>query len=108
MERRPLGATGLVVSAVGFGASPIAGEGNATGNLGPADDGESIAAIHRALELGVNWIDTAPGYGCGHSEEVVGRALRGLADPPYVFTKCEFVWGADRRMRLSLEARSIK
>jgi aryl-alcohol dehydrogenase-like predicted oxidoreductase len=108
VEHRRLGASGLNISIVGFGAWPIAGEANATGNLGPADDDESIAAIHRSLELGVNWIDTAPGYGCGHSEDVIGRALRGMRDPPYVFTKCGFVWGEDRKMRLSLEAASIR
>ena len=59
---------------------------------GPQDDADSIAAIHRALELGINWIDTAASYGLGHSEEVVERALRGVAERPLVFTKCGMVW----------------
>jgi len=92
METTTLGRTDVEVTTVGFGAWTIGGDRNAVGNWGAVDDSESIAAIHRALDLGVNWIDTAPGYGCGHSEEVVGRAIRGLAEPPLVFTKCGFVW----------------
>jgi aryl-alcohol dehydrogenase-like predicted oxidoreductase len=108
VERRRFGITELEISVVGFGGWPIGGEANATGHLGPVDDDEAIAAIHRAVELGVNWIDTAPGYGCGHSEEVVGRALRGMHDPPYVFTKCGFVWGDDYRMQICLKGPSIR
>ena len=87
-----LGRTGFAVSEVGFGAWTIGGDANAVGNLSAVDDDVSVAAIHRALEHGANWIDTAPGYGCGHSEVVVGRAIRGLQEPPLVFTKCGFVW----------------
>jgi aryl-alcohol dehydrogenase-like predicted oxidoreductase len=82
-----LGDTGLEVSVVGFGAWALGGGGWDWG-WGPQDDSESIAAIERAVELGVNWIDTAPSYGGGHSEEVVGRAVRGMSEKPYVFTKC--------------------
>jgi aryl-alcohol dehydrogenase-like predicted oxidoreductase len=103
-----MGMTGLDISVVGFGAWAIGGDSNATGSLGPVDDAESVAAIHRAIELGVNWIDTAPGYGLGHSEEVVARAVRGLAEPPLLFTKCGFVWGEDRRVRLCLTPESIR
>ena len=75
MERRPLGITDLVLSRIGFGAWGVGG-GGWWGGYGPQDDGDSIAAIHRALELGINWIDTAPIYGVGHSEEVVGARDR--------------------------------
>ncbi len=108
MESRQLGRTGLQISVVGFGAWAIGGTRNSTGNLGPVDDSEAIAAIHRALELGVNWIDTAPGYGAGHSEEIVGRALDGLTERPLVFTKCGFVWGSDLAMQNRIDAASIR
>ena len=81
-----LGSTGLEITRVGFGAWAIGGGGYDWG-WGSQDDEDSIAAIHHALELGVNWIDTAAQYGFGHSEQVVGRALAGLERPPYVFTK---------------------
>src|SRR5579871_795866 len=103
-----MGATGLDISVVGFGGWAIGGDHNTTGSMGPADDNESVAAIHRALELGVNWIDTAPGYGVGHSEAIVARALRGMAEPPLVFTKCGFIWGEDRAVRLELSEKSIR
>src|SRR5437870_9448342 len=83
-----LGTTGLEISRVGFGAWAIGGGGYDWG-WGRQEDQDSIAAIDRALELGVNWIDTAAQYGFGHSEQVVGRALAGLGEDerPYVFTK---------------------
>jgi len=83
-----LGATGLEITRVGFGAWAIGGGGWEFG-WGPQQDEESIAAIHRAVDLGINWIDTAAAYGFGRSERVVGRALAGLSEPerPYVFTK---------------------
>lgn len=108
MQRRPLGETKMEISVVGFGAWQIGGTGVAQGSMGPADDAESVAAIHRALEHGVNWIDTAPGYGVGHSEEVVARALRGVDGPPYVFTKCGFVWDGSGTLRIDLTERSIR
>jgi aryl-alcohol dehydrogenase-like predicted oxidoreductase len=86
VKKTHLGTTGLEITRVGFGAWALGGA-NYDWGWGAQDDGESIAAIHHALELGVNWIDTAAQYGFGHSEEVVGRALTGLADRPYVFTK---------------------
>lgn len=81
-----LGQTGMEISRVGFGAWAIGGGGYDWG-WGAQDDEDSIAAIHRAVDLGINWIDTAAQYGFGHSEEVVGRALEGLRERPYVFTK---------------------
>lgn len=82
----PFGRTGMEITRVGFGAWAAGGT-----SWGPQDDDASVAAIHRAVELGVNWVDTAPVYGWGHSEEIVARAVRELpeADRPYVFTKTE-------------------
>ncbi|WP_433251267.1 aldo/keto reductase [Streptosporangium sp. CA-135522] len=82
------------ISKVGFGAWAIGGSGWRY-TWGATDDDASVAAIHRAVESGVDWIDTAAVYGLGHSEEVVGRALAGLADKPYVFTKAGLVWDPD-------------
>src|SRR6476660_7487076 len=88
MKKRLLGNSDLHITPVGFGAWAIGGSGweFAWGNQ---DDRASIEAIHRALDLGVNWIDTAAAYGLGHSEEVVARALEEWSGArPYVFTKC--------------------
>jgi aryl-alcohol dehydrogenase-like predicted oxidoreductase len=101
-----LGTTGLEITRVGFGAWAIGGGGWEFG-WGPQDDEESIEAIHRALELGVNWIDTAAAYGFGRSEQVVGRALEGLEDRPYVFTKASLVEGPGRRVVHNLKRESI-
>jgi aryl-alcohol dehydrogenase-like predicted oxidoreductase len=86
MKTVTFGRTGLEITRVGFGAWAIGGGGWDWG-WGAQDDDDSIAAIHRALELGVNWIDTAAQYGFGHSEEVVARALEGVEPRPLVFTK---------------------
>ena len=75
---------------------------------GPQDDDESIAAIHEALDRGVNWIDTAAVYGLGHSEEVVARALAGRSKKPYVFTKCARIWNEKREIQKSLKADSVR
>jgi aryl-alcohol dehydrogenase-like predicted oxidoreductase len=101
-----LGGTGLEITRVGFGAWAIGGGGWEFG-WGPQDDEESIAAIHRALDLGVNWIDTAAAYGFGRSEQVVGRALEGLRVRPYVFTKCSLLEGPERKVVHSLKRDSI-
>jgi aryl-alcohol dehydrogenase-like predicted oxidoreductase len=102
-----LGETGLEITRVGFGAWAIGGAGYDWG-WGAQDDEDSIAAIHRSLELGVNWIDTAAQYGFGHSEEVVGRALAGLAERPYVFTKGGQPEGPGRTTVQSLERDSLR
>jgi aryl-alcohol dehydrogenase-like predicted oxidoreductase len=94
MEKRRLRLGDLGISRIGFGAWAVGG-GGWWGGWGAQDDDDSVAAIHRALELGVNWIDTAPVYGKGHSEQIVGRALRGLAERPFVFTKCGLPWKGD-------------
>jgi aryl-alcohol dehydrogenase-like predicted oxidoreductase len=90
-----LGSTGLEITCIGFGAWAIGGSGYEFG-WGAQNDEESVAAIHRALELGVNWIDTAAVYGFGRSERVVGRALEGLSERPYVFTKASLLDGGGR------------
>ncbi len=91
MRTRRLGSSDLHLTAIGLGAWAIGGGGWAFG-WGPQDDRESIAAIHRALDLGVNWIDTAAVYGLGHSEEVVARALAGCRKDVILATKCGLVW----------------
>ena len=102
----PLGATGLEITRVGFGAWAIGGGGWEFG-WGPQEDDESIAAIHRALDLGVNWIDTAAAYGFGRSEQTVGRALAGLRERPYVFTKNSLLDDGTRHVRHVLKRDSI-
>ncbi len=93
LQTRSLGRSGLQITTVGFGSWAVGGGGWAFG-WGPQDDADSIRAIVRAVDGGVNWIDTAAVYGLGHSEEVVGRALGGMpaADRPLVFTKCGLRW----------------
>jgi aryl-alcohol dehydrogenase-like predicted oxidoreductase len=106
LKTTQLGETGLEITRLGVGAWAIGGGGWEFG-WGPQEDEESVAAIHHALELGINWIDTAAGYGFGRSEEVVGRALEGLGHRPYVFTKCSLLEGPDRRVVHSLKRDSI-
>jgi aryl-alcohol dehydrogenase-like predicted oxidoreductase len=108
MQTRKLGNSDLHISRVGYGAWAIGGSGWQFA-WGSQDDNESIAAIHRALELGVNWIDTAAVYGLGHSEEVVGRALKSWrGSRPYVFTKCGLRGDANGEMEKVLKADSIR
>jgi aryl-alcohol dehydrogenase-like predicted oxidoreductase len=103
---RTLGNSDLHLTPIGFGAWAIGG-GNWDYGWGPQNDNESIEAIHRALDLGVNWIDTAAIYGLGHSEEIVARALKTSSHKPYVFTKCSMRWHADRSIWRSLRADSL-
>lgn len=107
METRQLGQTDLQITPIGFGAWAIGG-GEWVGGWGSQDDQESIAAIQRALDLGINWIDTAPAYGLGRSEQVVARALKGRSERPYIFTKCAIRWREDRSIYNSLTAESVR
>ncbi|MGH9599801.1 MAG: aldo/keto reductase [Terracidiphilus sp.] len=96
----------MALTPIGFGAWAIGG-GDWQYSWGPQDDNDSIAAIHRAIDLGVNWIDTAAVYGLGHSEEVVGKALKSASRRPYIFTKCSLRWRQDRSIYNSLRAASL-
>jgi len=107
MDTRQLGTSDLHITPIGFGAWAIGGGGWEFA-WGAQDDRESMAAIWEALEAGVNWIDTAAVYGLGHSEEVVARALEGMGNRPYVFTKCSMVWDEQRKIGHSLKAESIR
>ncbi len=108
MQTRKLGNSDLNITPVGYGAWAAGGSGWQFA-WGSQDDNDSIAAIHRALELGVNWIDTAAVYGLGHSEEVVGRALKSWrGSRPYVFTKCGLRWDAKGQVEKVLSADSIR
>jgi aryl-alcohol dehydrogenase-like predicted oxidoreductase len=108
MHTRKLGNSDLDITPVGFGAWAIGGSGWEYA-WGPQSDRDSIAAIHRALELGVNWIDTAAVYGMGHSEEVGARALAAWPGPrPYVFTKCGLRWDERGQVYHVLKADSIR
>jgi aryl-alcohol dehydrogenase-like predicted oxidoreductase len=106
LKTTQLGQTGLEITRMGFGAWAIGGGGWEHG-WGPQDDDESVAAIHRALEQGINWIDTAAVYGFGRSERTVGLALEGVTERPYVFTKCSQLEGPDHRVVHSLKRDSI-
>ena len=107
METRELGWTDLNLSTIGLGTWALGGGGYEFG-WGPQDDEESIATIRHALELGINWIDTAPVYGLGRSEEVVGKALKGLRDQPIIATKCSLVWDEDGEISNCLKKESIR
>ncbi len=97
----------MLLTPLGFGSWAVGGP-DSRYNWGPQDDRESENAIRRALDQGINWIDTAPIYGCGHSEEVVGRVLRGRTDRPYVFTKCSLLWDEKRNVTNCLRADSVR
>jgi aryl-alcohol dehydrogenase-like predicted oxidoreductase len=107
MTLRQLGESDLHITRVGIGAWAIGG-GKWEFGWGPQNDTDSIEAIHAGLVEGVNWIDTAAVYGLGHSEEIVGRAIKKLHVPPYVFTKCSLVWNQDGIITHSLQAASIR
>jgi aryl-alcohol dehydrogenase-like predicted oxidoreductase len=102
LPTRPLGSSGFQITTVGFGSWAIGGGGWSFG-WGPQDDAESIATMRHALDLGVNWIDTAAVYGLGHSEEVVGKLLRELPanERPLVFTKCGLTWDVNNPMEMA-------
>ena len=108
LKTTQLGETGLEITRIGLGAWAIGGGGWEFG-WGPQEDEDSVAAIHHALEQGLNWIDTAAAYGFGRSEQVVGRALGDLpdSDRPYIFTKCSLLEGPGRRVVHSLKRDSV-
>jgi len=107
LQTRQLGNSDMQITPVGFGAWALGGSGWAA-SWGPQDDNDSIAAINEALDRGINWIDTAAVYGLGHSEEVVAQALKGRANRPYIFTKCERVWDENGKITGSLKADSVR
>jgi len=107
MEKHRLGNSDLQITPLGVGCWAMGGSGWRF-SWGPQDDRDSIAAIRKALESGINWIDTAAVYGLGHSEEVVARALEGVQHRPYVFTKCERIWNERGEISSSLKAESLR
>ena len=108
MQKKQLGNTDMQITPIGFGSWAIGGADWAYG-WGTQDDGDAIEAIERAVELGINWIDTAAVYGLGHSEELVGKAVAGMKQKPYIFTKCSMVWdNVTRQVGYSLKADSIR
>lgn len=106
MRTRKLGWTSINLSTIGLGTWALGG-GGWKFSWGPQDDSESISAIQHAVELGINWIDTAAVYGLGHSEEIVGKAIKGLRDKPIIATKCERVWDKDGNIFGRLKKESI-
>jgi len=107
MRIKKLGRTDLNITAIGFGAWALGGSGWKF-SWGPQDDKESIAAIVRAFEKGINWIDTAPVYGLGHSEEVVGKAIKNLGEKPIIATKCGRVWDENGNIFSRLTPKSLR
>ncbi len=107
MQTRQLGNTDMHITPIGFGSWAIGGSNWAYG-WGTQDDGDAITAIERALELGINWIDTAAVYGLGHSEELVAKAVGGLKKKPFIFTKCSMVWNDKNQISNCLKAGSIR
>ena len=106
-EKRPFGNTDMQITPIGFGAWALGG-GDWVYSWGPQDDQESKAAIYHALDLGINWIDTAAGYGLGHAEEVIGQALEGMSERPYLFTKCSLPWNERGEIIASMKRDSIR
>jgi aryl-alcohol dehydrogenase-like predicted oxidoreductase len=106
LSMKTLGNSDLQLTPIGFGAWAIGG-GNWDFAWGPQDDSASVRAIHQALDEGINWIDTAAIYGLGHSEEIVGEAVRSSSKKPYIFTKCSMRWDADRKIYRSLKSASV-
>ena len=107
MQTKRLGNSDLFLTPIGIGAWAIGGGGWAFA-WGPQDDDESVAAIRAGIDAGLNWIDTAAVYGLGHSEEILARALEGVSQRPYIFTKCERRWNAKGEIYKSLKAASIR
>jgi len=106
MQTNRLGWTDLELTTIGLGTWAMGGGGWSFA-WGPQDDEESISTIHRTIELGINWIDTAPVYGLNHAEKVVGKALKGLKEKPIIATKCGRVWDEDGNISGCLKKDSI-
>jgi aryl-alcohol dehydrogenase-like predicted oxidoreductase len=107
MKLRTLGNTDLRITPIGIGAWAIGG-GKWEFGWGEQNDAQSVAAIHAGLNRGLNWIDTAAVYGLGHSESIVGAAVRDLKIRPYIFTKCSLVWDESGNISHNLQADSIR
>jgi aryl-alcohol dehydrogenase-like predicted oxidoreductase len=108
LEKKKLGNSNMDISILGYGAWAIGGTGWEYG-WGEQDDNDSIKSIHKSLEMGVNWIDTAAVYGLGHSEEIVRKAVKEWdGDKPYIYTKCGLVGDDKGRVRRILEPESIR
>lgn len=107
MKTNQLANSDLNITVIGLGAWAMGG-GGWQAAWGPQDDRDSIAAIRKALDSGINWIDTAAAYGLGHSEEVVAEALEGVTERPYIFTKCSMVWDEEGKISSCLKADSIR
>ena len=105
MRTRKLGQTDLELTVIGLGTWAIGGPWEY--GWGPQDDTDSIRTIHKAVDAGINWIDTAPAYGCGHSEEIVGRALKEMSQRPLIATKCSLLWNDKREIFNCLDHDSI-
>jgi aryl-alcohol dehydrogenase-like predicted oxidoreductase len=101
MKISQLGTSDMWLTPIGFGAWAAGGGGWAY-SWGPQDDNASIAAIHKAIDLGINWVDTAAIYGLGHSEEIVGKAVKESSVKPFLFTKCGMVWDEKREIKRTL------
>jgi len=107
MKSKKLGYSDLNLTTIGLGTWAIGG-GSWKFGWGPQDDQESIAGIQQALDLGINWIDTAAIYGLGHSEEIVGKAIKGLRERPIIATKCSRVWDDRGNIEGCLSKESIR
>ncbi len=106
MQKRKLGKMGLELTTIGLGTWAIGGPWQY--GWGPQDDKDSIDTILKAMELGINWLDTAPIYGCGHSEEVIGQAIKQMGHKPIVATKCGLLWNSKREKVNNLSRVSIQ
>ena len=105
MKTRKLGNTDLNLTTVGLGTWAMGGPWQF--GWGPQDDSQAVTSIHKALDMGINWIDTAPIYGCGHSEELLGKALKQTSEKPIIATKCGLLWNRNREKIECLDAKSI-